>query len=260
LSQAKLGLIGGSGFEKLLEQGETTRIGTPYGPSPKITVGRIGGVSVAFIPRHGTRHESPPHRVNYRANIWSLKQLGVERVVATNAVGAMRENHRPGDLAIPVDLIDFTRLRANTFYDSEPVRHVDVTEIFCPEIRQALIRSSNPSSRKVWNESVLACTDGPRYETPAEIRMMRNAGCDIVGMTSAPEAFLARELEICYGSICFVTNMAAGMQKTLSATEVTELAEKILPEVETLLTKAIAEIPPSRACRCSKALSQASVT
>lgn len=259
MSQVRLGLIGGSGFEKLIRQGETIRIGTPYGPSPKITTGSISGVSVAFLPRHGTGHESPPHKVNYRANIWSLKQLGVERLVATNVVGAMRENHRPGDLAIPVDLIDFTKLRANTFYDSKPVRHVDVTDVYCPEIRQALIRASSSSSRRVWNESILACTDGPRYETPAEIRMMRNAGCDIVGMTSAPEAFLARELEICYGALCLVTNMAAGMQKTLTATEVTELAEKTLPEVESLLTKAIAEISISRTCRCSKALSQASV-
>jgi len=259
LTGVRIGLIGGSGFERLLEQGQTTRIGTPYGPSPSITVGSIEGVSVAFIPRHGARHESPPHRVNYRANLWSLKQLGVERIIATNAVGAMRESYRPGDLAIPADLIDFTRLRANTFYDSEPVRHVDVTDIYCPEIREALIRFSNQPSRKVWNESVLACTDGPRYETPAEIRMMRNAGCDIVGMTSAPEAFLARELEICYGAICFVTNMSAGMQKTLAATEVTELAGKILPEVESLLKAAIPKIPISRTCRCSKALSQASV-
>lgn len=259
MAGVRIGLIGGSGFERLLEQGQTTRIGTPYGPSPSITVGSIEGVSVAFIPRHGARHESPPHRVNYRANLWSLKQLGVERIIATNAVGAMRESYRPGDLAIPVDLIDFTRLRANTFYDSEPVRHVDVTDIYCPEMREALIRVSNQPSRKVWNESVLACTDGPRYETPAEIRMMRNAGCDIVGMTSAPEAFLARELEICYGAVCFVTNMSAGMQKTLAATEVTELAGKILPEVESLLKAAIPKIPISRTCRCSKALSQASV-
>jgi 5'-methylthioadenosine phosphorylase len=259
LAGVRIGLIGGSGFERLLEQGQTTRIGTPYGPSPSITVGSIEGVSVAFIPRHGARHESPPHRVNYRANLWSLKQLGVERIIATNAVGAMRESYRPGDLAIPADLIDFTRLRANTFYDSEPVRHVDVTDIYCPEMREALIRVSNQPSRKVWNESVLACTDGPRYETPAEIRMMRNAGCDIVGMTSAPEAFLARELEICYGAVCFVTNMSAGMQKTLAATEVTELAGKILPEVESLLKAAIPKIPILRTCRCSKALSQASV-
>jgi len=259
LTGVRIGLIGGSGFEKFLEQGETTRIGTPYGPSPSITVGSIEGVSVAFIPRHGARHESPPHRVNYRANVWSLKQLGVERIIATNAVGAMRESYRPGDLAIPVDLIDFTRLRANTFYDSEPVRHVDVTDIYCPEVREALIHVSNQPSRKVWNESILACTDGPRYETPAEIRMMRTAGCDIVGMTSAPEAFLARELEICYGAICLVTNMAAGMQKTLTAREVTELAGKILPEVGSLLRAAIPKIPVSRACRCSKALSQASV-
>jgi 5'-methylthioadenosine phosphorylase len=260
LSNVRIGLIGGSGFERLLESGEVQRIGTPYGPSPDITVARVDGTALAFLPRHGASHDSPPHKVNYRANLWSLKQLGVERIVATNAVGAMRESYRPGDLAIPVDLVDFTRLRAQTFYDSDKVVHVDATDIYCPEIRKTLIEVSSRSSRRVWNESVLACTDGPRYETPAEIRMMRNAGCDIVGMTSAPESFLARELEMCYGAVCFVTNMAAGLQKALSASEVTELAKKVLPEVESLLSAAIAKIPVARACRCARALSHASAT
>jgi 5'-methylthioadenosine phosphorylase len=260
LSEVRIGLIGGSGFEKLIGQGEKKRMDTPYGPSPDVTIAQVDGVHVAFLPRHGTRHESPPHRVNYRANMWSLKQVGVERIIATNAVGAMRESYRPGDLTIPVDMVDFTRLRPQTFYDSEPVVHVDVTDVFCPEIRKTLIETSRHSSRKVWNESILACTDGPRYETPAEIRMMRNAGCDIVGMTSAPEAFLARELEMCYGSVCFVTNMAAGLQKALSASEVAELAKKVLPEVESLLRDTVARIPVARACKCGKALSQATAT
>jgi 5'-methylthioadenosine phosphorylase len=260
LPSVRIGLVGGSGFEQLIGQGETRRIDTPYGPSPDITVTQIDDVHVAFLPRHGTRHEFPPHKVNYRANIWSLKQLGVERIVATNAVGAMRENYRPGDLVIPVDLVDFTRLRNQTFYDSEPVIHVDVTDVYCPEIRKTLIEASRRSSRKTWNESILACTDGPRYETPAEIMMMRNAGCDVVGMTSAPEAFLARELEICYGAVCIVTNMAAGLQKSLTASEVTQLAGKILPEVESLVKDTIAKIPVARTCRCGKALSQATAT
>lgn len=258
MSGVRIGLIGGSGFEEMLRQGETKRIETPYGPSPEITVGEVGEIRVAFLPRHGTRHEFPPHKVNYRANLWSLKQMGVERIIATNAVGAMRESYRPGDLAIPADIVDFTRLRPQTFYDSEPVVHVDVTDIYCPEIRKVLIAVSGHGSRKVWNESVLACTDGPRYETPAEIRMMRNAGCDLVGMTSAPEAFLARELEICYGAVCFVTNMAAGLQKALSAMEVSELAKKVLPEVESLVKDAIVKLPVARACRCHSALSRAS--
>ena len=260
MSSVRIGLVGGSGFEKLIGRGETRRVDTPYGPSPEITITQIDSVRVAFLPRHGTRHESPPHKVNYRANMWSLKQLGVERIIATNAVGAMRESYRPGDLVIPVDIVDFTRGRSQTFYDSEPVVHVDVTDVYCPEVRKALIEASRSSSRKTWNESVLACTDGPRYETPAEIRMMRNAGCDVVGMTSAPEAFLARELEICYGSVCFVTNMAAGLQKALTASEVTQLAKKALPEVESLLKAAMAKIPVARTCKCGKALSQATAT
>jgi 5'-methylthioadenosine phosphorylase len=260
LPSVRIGLIGGSGFEQLIRQGEPRQIDTPYGPSPDITITQIDDVRVAFLPRHGPRHEFPPHKVNYRANIWSLKQLGVERIVATNAVGAMRESYRPGNLVIPVDLVDFTRLRNQTFYDSEPVVHVDVTDVYCPEIRKTLVEASRRSSRKTWNESILACTDGPRYETPAEIMMMRNAGCDVVGMTSAPEAFLARELEICYGAVCVVTNMAAGLQKSLTASEVTQLAEKVLPEVESLVKDTIVRIPLARTCRCGKALSQATPT
>jgi len=260
LSGVRIGLIGGSGFDRLLQQGEVMRIGTPYGPSPDITVAEVGHVRVAFLPRHGTRHEYPPHRVNYRANLWGLKQMGVERIIATNAVGAMRESYRPGDLVIPLDLVDFTRLRAQTFYDYDPVMHVDVTDVYCPEIRKTLIDISGHFSRKIWNESVVACTDGPRYETPAEIRMMRNAGCDIVGMTSAPEAFLSRELEMCYAALCFVTNMAAGLQKALTASEVSELARRILPEVESLLRDAIVKIPIQRSCRCGRSLSQAKAT
>jgi 5'-methylthioadenosine phosphorylase len=259
LSGVRIGLIGGSGFEKLLQRGEITRLETPHGPSPDITVGDVNSIRVAFLPRHGSRHETPPHKVNYRANMWALKQLGAERIIATNAVGAMRDSFRPGDIAIPVDIVDYTRLRIQTFYESEPVVHVDATDIYCPEIRKALVEVSGHTSRRVWNESVLACTDGPRYETPAEIRMMRNAGCDIVGMTSAPEAFLARELEICYASLCFVTNMAAGLQKALSASEVSELAKKVLPEVQSLITDAIPRIPVQRSCRCHGALSQAAV-
>jgi len=259
LSDIRIGLIGGSGFEKLVQQGETRLVDTPYGTPVQARIAEVGGVRVAFVSRHGARHEVPPHKVNYRANLWSLKQIGVERIVATNAVGAMRESYKPGDLAIPLDIVDFTRLRAQTFYESEPVMHVDVTDVYCPEIRRTLIEVSGRSSRKVWSESVLACADGPRYETPAEIRMMRNGGCDLVGMTSAPEAFLARELEMCYAALCFVTNMAAGLQKTLSATEVTELAKKVLPEVESLLKDAVARIPVTRACKCGSALSQAAV-
>lgn len=255
-----IGLIGGSGFERLLQQGQVKRIGTPYGPSQNITVGEVGGVRVAFLPRHGIKHEYPPHKVNYRANLWSLKQIGVERIIATNAVGAMRESYRPGDLVIPSDLVDFTRLRTQTFYDSEPVMHVDMTDVYCPDTRKALIHASANSSRKAWNDGVMACTDGPRYETPAEIRMMRNAGCDIVGMTSAPEAFLARELELCYATLCFITNMAAGLQKALTASEVSELAREVMPEVESVLEDAIVRIPDKRDCKCGRALSQASAT
>lgn len=185
--------------------------------------------------------------------------MGVERVIATNAVGAINSGYSPGDLAIPIDIIDLTKSRINTFYEGSPVAHVDVSQPYCPELRKALIGSAKGSKAKIWTDSVLAATEGPRYETPAEIRMIRTLGGDIVGMTGAPEAFLARELEICYSTICFISNRAAGQQERLSAIEVMEVGKKTMPEILDIIRKTIENIPASRACPCVKAMDQARV-
>jgi len=257
LRKAEIAVIGGTGQEKLLGYPEQIREGTPFGLAPPIFLGEVDGKTVAFMPRHGVEHGVPPHRVNYRANIYALHLLGVKRILATNAVGAINPNIKPSNLVVPHDLVDFTKSRQSTFYDDEPVTHVDVSQIFCPEIRSVLIRTARRTVAKVVDRAVLVCTEGPRLETPAEIRMFGRMGCDVVGMTVMPEAVLARELEMCYVSVCFVTNMAAGMQKRLSSEELVRVAKKTAPVLQQLLRETVKHLPTKRRCLCSQALEKA---
>jgi len=253
-AEAEIAIIGGTGFEEIIEGAEEVRIGTPYGLPPRLVVGEVSDRRVAVLARHGPGHELPPHRVNYRANIWALKALGVKRILATNAVGAINPEMRPGDIVVPHDIIDFTRSRAQTFYEGPDVVHVDVSEPFCPELRRVLLEAARTRYDRVHDGGVLACTEGPRFETPAEIRALRVLGADLVGMTVAPEAYLARELEICYASLCFVSNMAAGMQERLTATEVLEVAARLRDIMRSIIVDAIPRIPRERKCPCSRAL------
>ena len=246
-------------MEELLREGRKVKIGTPFGPSPNITIGKIGSLNVAFLPRHGEEHDVPPHRVNYKANIWSLNKLGVTRIIATNAVGAVNRDYKPGDFVVPSDIIDLTKMRSQTFYDEAPVTHIDVTQPYCPELTSLLVRASRKHAKRVKRNAVFACTEGPRYETPAEIRMLRKLGADIVGMTAAPETFLARELEMCYATICFVSNMAAGIQARLTTEEVVKVAGKAMPKLILILKEVVGMIPRERKCVCSRALQGAKI-
>jgi len=251
---AKVAVIGGSGLEKMLDRGKIIELETEYGKPPPVTMGIIKDREVAFIPRHGVKHEIPPHKVNYRAVIIGLKNLGVERIIATNAAGAINEKYKPEDIAIPVDIIDFTKTRPTTLYDEAPVTHVDVTEPYCPSLRKLLIESAKEHVKQVWTDSVMVCTEGPRFETPAEIRMFRLLGCDLVGMTGAPEVFLAREAGLCYAAICFVSNMAAGMQAQLTHKEVEEVGSRIISTMTAIVSQSIARLDDAEPCRCKTLL------
>ena len=255
----RIAIIGGSGLEDLLRTSKVVQLQTPYGTPPPISVGSLGKEEVAFLPRHGPKHDLPPHKVNYRANLYSLKQLGVERIISTNAVGAINESYMPGDLVIPSDILDLTRSRVGTYFDSAPVTHIDVTEPYCSELSNLLVACCHSIDVDVREKAVLAATEGPRYETPAEIRMLRGLGGDIVGMTGAPEVFLARELEICYSTVCFVSNKAAGMQERLSAVEVMNVGKRVIPSMLELIRQAVEKIPRERTCLCGKAIHQAQV-
>lgn len=257
LKKVKVAIIGGTGLDALLSAAEQIHIGTPHGLPPPISIGSVEGKPVAFLPRHGVHHSLPPHKINYKANVYALLELGVERIIAINAVGAIDVNLKPGDLVIPHDFIDFTRLRQPTFYDDAPVTHVDVSQPYCPEVRTLLIKSAKKYAKRVRDRAVIVCTEGPRYETPAEIEMFRRLGGDIVGMTGVPEAVLARELEICYSTLCFVSNMAAGIQKRLTAPEVVKVAEKKMSVIKKALRETIEHLPENRNCPCAHALEDA---
>ncbi len=252
-----MAIIGGTGLDALLGAAEQIRIGTPHGLPPPVSVGSVEGKPIAFLPRHGVHHSLPPHRINYKANIYALLELGVERIIAINAVGAIDVNLKPGDLVVPHDFIDFTKLRQPTFYDEAPVTHVDVSQPYCPEIRALLVNSAKGCAKRVKDRAVLVCTEGPRYETPAEIEMFRRLGGDVVGMTEVPEAVLARELEICYATLCYVSNMAAGIQKRLTAQEVVKVAEEKMIVIEKVLRETIRQLPENRNCPCAHALEDA---
>jgi 5'-methylthioadenosine phosphorylase len=250
-AKTKVAIIGGTGFEMLFQNGEKLSVETPYGNVSPLFTKEIENARVFFLPRHGSEHSIPPHKVNYRANIYALHKMGVKKILATNAVGAINPKFSPSDIVVPHDFVDFTKLRPATFYDQAFTVHVDLSEPYCPEIRQLLIRNTRKIGLSVWDRAVLVCTEGPRFETPAEIRMFKHLGCDIVGMTSFPEVVLARELEMCYATVCYVSNMAAGMQDRLNADEVSKVSMQILPKVEQVLTETIRSLSSEYEAKCS---------
>ena len=259
MKKVRIAIIGGTGFENLFKDAKQLRLGTPYGIAPPLSIGKIGDKEVAFLLRHGLNHSVPPHKINYRANVYALCKMGVERIIAMNAVGAINRDFKPGDVVIPHDFIDFTKFRSTTFYDEAPVTHFDVSEPYCPEMRKLLIKNAKSYGLRVWDRAVLVCTEGPRFETPAEIEMFRRLGCDVVGMTGIPEAVLARELEICYAAFCFVSNMAAGIQEQLMPIEVSKVSGQILPKLEQALIETVKALPLQRKdnCSCASALRNA---
>ncbi len=211
----KIGIIGGSGLTSLqaLEIERREVVHTPYGePSGPYSHGKFDGLDVVFLPRHGAGHTIPPHSVNYRANIWGMKELGVGKVIGMAAVGGITKNMKPGTICIPDQIIDYTYSRKQTYYDEqlEPVTHIDFTEPYCEEIRQILLTAGKSCGIPVYEGGTYGATQGPRLETTAEINRMEIDGCDIVGMTGMPETALAKEIGLCYACCSVIVNWAAG--------------------------------------------------
>ncbi len=252
-----IGIIGGTGVYEIVTMGneiDKLVLKTPYGNSPEISLFQLHGKDVAFMPRHAKGHSNPPHMINYRANIYAMKKLGVERILATNAVGSLERSVNPGDFVIPHDFIDFTKIRKGSFYDDRTV-HVDVTEPYCNELRNTI-----KSSGDVIDGGVYVCTEGPRFETPAEIQMFHMLGGTIVGMTGIPEAVLARELEMCYASICTVSNYAASISPTnLTIDEVFEIMDRKKHDLVKLMDITISKMSEERSCHCKGALKGAEI-
>lgn len=255
-----IGIIGGTGIydPRSVKELEVKNVETPYGDSPEIKIVEFYEKEVAFLPRHKKSHSTPPHKVNYRANIYALKKVGVDRILSTNSVGGIGDFLGPGDVVIPHDFLDFTCGRNSTFYDNRVV-HIDMSSPYCPEVRSALIKSAESVS-KVFSNGVYACTQGPRFETPSEIRMLKGLGGDVVGMTGVPEVVLAREMEICYGSVCIVANQAAGLSnEKLSSTELMKIVKENEEKLRKIVEGAIKSIPGEHGCSCGHALEGAEI-
>ncbi|MGD2073235.1 MAG: S-methyl-5'-thioinosine phosphorylase [Candidatus Thorarchaeota archaeon] len=244
-----IAVIGGSGLYQFLD-GKTEIQNTPFGQSAPITTFQFGGKKAYFLTRHGEGHAIPPHLINYKANIYALRELNINHVIATNAVGSLHMDITPGDFIIPDQLIDLTNSRESTFFmgDSKPdypvefrkVKHTDVSYPYEGDVQQTLLNVlSKYNEIDCHTEGTYVCTNGPRFETAAEIQMAKQAGGDIVGMTSAPECFLARELDLDYASICLVTNYGAGMQMRITQEEVVRIFNQRIETVKEIIMECI---------------------
>lgn len=256
-------IIGGTGVYDpgLLDNIKEHIQDTSYG-TVKILLGDYQGQRVAFIPRHGTEHKVPPHLVNYRANIKALQEIGVKNIIATAAVGSLSSDYKPGSFVLADQFLDFTRTRKTTFYEGgdQGVIHCDMTVPYCPDLRQALVKGGNEINISVFNGGTYVCTEGPRFETAAEIAMFKQLGGHLIGMTSVPEVCLARELGICYANISIVTNYAAGISTgILTHSEVVEMMSNRIQQVRELIMRSIKHISVAPQCDCARILEETGV-
>ncbi len=252
----RLAIIGGTGFYEMTCAilKEKKPVVTKYGTVQVSIYLANTGAEFAFLPRHGEGHACAPHRINYRANVMALKQLGVERIIGVCSVGSLRKEIKPGDFVLVDQFLDFTKARPATFFDEEGrVVHTDVTEPYCPEMG-ACIGEMPAEGIKLHKKGTYVCAEGPRFETAAEIRMFAALGGDVVGMTGVPECVLARELGMCYACISVVTNYAAGISdRPLSHEEVTEHMKKIGAPLQKYAVDCLAGMPEKTGCACKEA-------
>lgn len=258
--KAEFAIIGGTGLydAQLLQQAQRETVTTPYG-DVEVTLGVWQGTPVAFLPRHGYHHAVPPHQVNYRANIRALQAIGVKQVLATAAVGSLRRELSPGSLVVIHDFIDLTKNRPSTFFDGKQgVVHIDMSDPYCRRLRQILLATAEEEGIPVRDGGIYVCTEGPRFETCAEIRAYASWGGDVVGMTSVPEVVLAKEAEMCYASVAVVTNYCSGIQsKPLTHEEVLHVMKGKMETVRRLFFATIARAKgEERHCPCPHALAE----
>jgi len=257
--RADIGIIGGTGIYNtdLFTCRRDIKIFTPYGDtSDLITIGDYSGKKVAFLPRHGKGHRIPPHKINHRANIWALRELGVTRIIAPSVVGSMKVEYKPGDLAVPDQFFDFTKRREYTFYDGGQICHVSVADPFCTELRVLTVDGCNKLSYRIHDKANYVCIEGPRFSTRAESRFFRDfIRADIIGMTLVPECPLAREAQICYASLSIVTDYDVWANNPVSAKEILETLEKSTEKTKKVIAELIPAIPVERVkCNCANAL------
>jgi 5'-methylthioadenosine phosphorylase len=255
---AEIGVIGGSGFYQFLDNAQSVPVETPFGsPSEPPIVGEVAGRRVAFIPRHGRDHRFPPQRVNYRANLWALRALGVRQVLGPCAVGSMRPEWGPGSLVVLDQLIDRTWGRQHTVFDEiGPVVHVPFADPYCPRGRATAIKAGESTGWSPQPSGTLVVINGPRFSTRAESRWHAASGADLVGMTGAPEAGIARELALCYTSLAVVTDHDAGIDAGEGVTyaEVMRTFAASIDKLKAVVAETIAQLPTDDDCTCRRSL------
>lgn len=255
--QAEIGVFGGSGFYELLDNPREHRMNTPFGaPSSPVMVGEIGGRSVAFLPRHGLSHQLPPHMINYRANVWAMKELGVTRIIGPNACGSLQPHVKPGDFVICDQFVDRTWGRKDTFYDGPITTHVSSADPYCPTMRSVAIDVAGKLGITAHPTGTVVVIQGPRFSTRSESRWFAAQGWEVINMTQYPECYLARELEICYCNISLITDLDAGAEGAEPVTndEVVRVFNQNNQKVKNLIHSMIPALPEARDCGCAHAL------
>jgi 5'-methylthioadenosine phosphorylase len=254
-----VGVFGGSGFYSFLDEVEEVAVDTPYGPpSARIRIGEIDGRQVAFMPRHGDEHNLPPHRINYRANVWAMKQVGVRRMIGPSACGSLKPELKPGTFVVCDQFVDRTRMREDTFYDGPQTTHVSAADPYCSDLAGIL------AEEDVVRGGTVVVVQGPRFSTRAESLWFAASGWDVVNMTQYPEAWLARELELCYVNLMLVTDYDVGLAdmpnvEPVSAAMAFQVFQQNLDRLRALLFRAIPKIGPQPDCVCASALRSAIV-
>ncbi len=239
----KIAIIGGTGLTQIkgLELSDTKKITTPFGnPSADYQLGQLNGKEIIFLARHGNPHLIPPHKINYCANIWGLKELGATTIIAVAAVGGITKEMHPGRIVIPNQIIDYSYGRQHSFFEENltEVVHIDFSFPYSEKLRKKLINTARQAHIDVFTEGVYGCTQGPRLETAAEISRMEKDGCDLVGMTGMPEAALARELELDYAACAVIANWAAGKTEgTITMSEIEQNLKQGMTDVAAILAK-----------------------
>ncbi len=260
----EIGVFGGSGFYSLFTDAETRVIETPYGPpSDKIVIGTIAGKRVAFMPRHGAHHQLPPHQINYRANLWAMKSVGVTRLISPCAAGSLQKDVAPGDFVICDQFVDRTSGRKDTFYDGPISTHVSAAETYCPELSQLAFAAGKKAQIKMHPKGTVVVIQGPRFSTKAESKWFSAQGWEVINMTQYPEAHLARELELCVVNISLITDYDSGLAgnvEPVSHSEVVKVFGDNLEKLKKLLVNLIEEIPKKREhCHCAETLCYARI-
>lgn len=260
-----VGVIGGSGLYDIeeLKNIEEIAVETPFGePSDKYIVGEMEGVKMVFLPRHGRGHGILPGKINYRANIYGMKKLGVERIISVSAVGSMKEEIRPGHIVIPDQFIDRTKGRVSTFFGDGIVGHIAFADPLCSDLSRILYKAGETVRANVHKGGVYICIEGPQFSTRAESNLYRSWGVDVIGMTNLPEARLAREAEICYATIALSTDYDCWHteEDDVTVEAILEIIRNNVATARTMIVEAVKNLPDKRTCHCKSALKDAIVT